>query len=223
MGAAGGAPPADPHRVARALEWHAKGATLADAAQRAGISESTLKRAKAGMRAVQNHPPAPQEAPFAASTSDGPASPPDPLRGQQRAATSSPGVAALLEEVDAALEDLPNDPEVRIIGAALRMVAEACSEGIDPARIPQLANGVRTLALSIREMRPPPPPAPDLVDERLRDLDAPTRRRIEQYLVAADAALDRRMGALRAWGAAALPPQLAAQLDEHLGGLFAPP
>jgi Homeodomain-like domain len=200
-----GAPRADERKVTRALELHQKGATVPEAARRAGVSESTVKRAKRAAAA----PGAPaQRTPGAEGGGDelGPDAP----------------AAELLAEVDAALQDLPADPEARVIGAALRLVVRR-TVGLEAGRIPQVANGVRTLVLALREMRPPPPPSPDLLEEQLRQLDAETKKRIEQYLPAADAALEQRMAALRAWGARVLNPALAVELGEQLDALFAPP
>jgi len=120
------------------------------------------------------------------------------------------------------LQDLPPDPEARVIGAALRLVARRTA-GLEAGRIPQVANGVRTLVLALREMRPPPPPSPDLLEEQLRRLDAETKKRIEQYLRSSDEALEHRMAQLRAWGARLPSPALTTELAEQLDGLFAPP
>jgi hypothetical protein len=132
-------------------------------------------------------------------------------------------VGDLLLEVEALLATLPNVAEARVLGAALRVVAEQLKAGVDASKIPGIVNALRTATLAVREMRGPLPPSPDAVDERLRQLDGPARRKIEAYTAACDAALDRRVADLRAWLLGIIPPVFAPELGQRLDGLFAPP
>lgn len=213
-------PKADQDKVARALAAHAKGLPLAQAATKHGVSKRTLDRAIA---AASTKTPS---APVAASSS-----PPIvqvqvgvPAAVAPPAEPEGPGlVLDLLAEVDALLRTLPDLPEARVVGAALRVVAGELKSGVDPSKLPAIINAVRSATLTVREMRGPIAPTRDQVDERLRQLDGVSRRRHEQYTAAADAALDRRLAELRAWLLGWLPPAIAPELHQRLDALFAPP
>lgn len=233
-------PKADPGKLAVALAAASSGASLAAAAARGGVSESTLKRELRALKtagrgipqpsppATSSPPPVPPAAtssPAAATTKAGkgrgkvvaavppttPASPP-----------SSPTGASLLGEVDAALLDLGDDPEARVIGATLRALV-AGIPALDAGKLPQVANAVKTLVTTMRAMRPARALPPDAMDERLRELDRDAIAKIDEYTAAADKALDARLAALKVWAGARLPADLAAELLAQLDGLFLPP
>jgi hypothetical protein len=209
-------PKKDPGKLALAAAEHAKGATVAAAAAKHGLGTRTLERYLAEAGKVPGGPKAGPE------TAASPGPPPSPaLAARPSANVAPPG--GLLAEVDAALASLPDDAEARVIGGTLRMVAAALAAGVDPAKIPAVANGVRTLTLCLREMRGPIPMPPNLVDERLRQLDGPARRKIEAYTAECDAVLERRMSALRGWLLERLPPVFHSETGALLDGLFAPP
>lgn len=206
-------PKVDARKLQNALAAVAAGVPQADAAARAGVGLNTLKRALADAQRRTPSPTAPSS----------PAPAPDldePEDDDGDAPPPAPGV--LLSEVDAALEGLSADPEARIVGATLRQLVQAIP-ALDPVKLPLIANSVRTLCTTLREMRPPRPPAPDELDERLRLLDKPALDEIERYTAEADAAFLRRLGELRAWGAANLDPARAQQHTVLVDALTAPP
>jgi hypothetical protein len=196
----------------------------ADAAARVGIGVNTVKRALADAqrRAPRAEPPAatPQPAPALRPPGPRPTPPPGDVDEPPSDDVAAPG--PLLAEVDAALDTIGDDPEARILGATLRQLIAAIPV-LDAVKLPQIAGAVRGLCTTLREMRPARPPAPDEIEERLRALDAPTLEEIERYTGEADKALAGRLDALKAWGAARLPPSLAEEHARLVDGLHAPP
>jgi hypothetical protein len=198
----------------------AGGMTAKVAATKFGVSERTLTRARSAASTKGGGMPA------SASTSAWtPVSTSAPPKGPP-AAPPAPAiddvVATLRAEVEAALADAPQDPEARVLGAALKVLTSRIPE-IDPAKLSQVASAVKGLTLAMREMRGPPPPSPDMVEAELRRLDGAARRKIEVYTAAADAALERRFAELRAYTLANLPPAMALEIGQRLDHLFDPP
>lgn len=216
-------PKADAERVNRAVEAVRNGTPLAAAAAAAGIGLSTLKRSLAAVRGGTAHP---ATAPAATPAAPSPAKPTKAAPVAAAAPASAPASHVAPGGIDAAIQvalgELGDDPEAQIVGAMLRELGSKIA-GLDAAKLPAAANAVKTLAVTMRDMRPPRPPSPDQIDERLRELDRPVLEEIERYTAAADKALAARLAALKAWGAEHLTPDLA---DEHaamVDGLSAPP
>ncbi len=193
----------------QALDLMDKGATLAEAAQKSGVSERTLKRRRAEMRKrgdlpAYEQPPAKVSAPAPRVTaSSGQVLVPARRKPTTASVQAAPVAPDVDELPDVSPVDLPApsallaamrrgkvDPADLLpslheeLAHAMKARRAATAGGIATAEA-KWSKRVEELVRAVAHLtpRPPPPPMPpDLVEERLRQLDGETIALIELHL-----------------------------------------
>lgn len=198
--------PLPQQRLQRAYNAIAAGSSIAQAAEEAGIGVSTLKRYLAARR--KGGDTAATSSAMAASPVDAPpragqatsgqpkASRRPPARPQSSSAReraprapdpppldAPPRRSPVLEALDAGAG--PDETLLAMLRAELRHAIAARRKATaddKPGAEAKWSKRVEELVKAVERLEPPPPPPPDLVEARLRELDADAIALIEQHL-----------------------------------------